>query len=96
MSRRYSMQIWVKDHDVSKINVIEHAIQETWAVDTCGDTEWIGDGYLCGGESEDEFAERIKNIIWEANGAPCVVELAATYLEAPPPCEWFTFHPDTD
>lgn len=44
--------------------------------------ECDGDSSLCGGESEEEFADRISEAIWEANGgAYCMVHVMATYLE---------------
>jgi len=41
---------------------------------------------LCGGESEEEFADRLAGTIWKANGAYCEVTVYATYLESLP-CE---------
>ena len=41
---------------------------------------------LCGGESEEDFADRIAGAIWKANGAYCEVTVYATYLESLP-CE---------
>lgn len=52
-----------------------------------------GDGQLCGGESEDEFAERITKAIWQANGQFCSVEVCATYLEDLP-CEQYQLDRD--
>jgi len=43
-----------------------------------------GEGNLCGGESEDEFAERASLLIWETNGGFCGVMITATYLEDSP------------
>mgnify|MGYP001184889729 CR=1 FL=1 len=39
---------------------------------------------LCGGESEEDFADRIAGAIWKANGAYCEVTVHATYLEGLP------------
>ncbi len=39
------------------------------------------DGVLTGGESEEEFAERVARAVVKANGGPCEVEITATYLE---------------
>jgi len=44
----------------------------------------IGEGCLCGGEAEDEFADRLTAAIWEAHGKYCDVEVSATYLEELP------------
>ena len=42
------------------------------------------EGYLGGGESEEEFVQRLSEEIWKANGAFCRVEIRATYLEELP------------
>lgn len=39
------------------------------------------DDYLCSGETEPEFVERLAKVVWEANGGPCAVSVNATYLE---------------
>jgi len=42
-------------------------------------------GNLCGGESEEEFADRLAAAIWRANScAYCKVEVRATFLEDVP------------
>ena len=38
-------------------------------------------GNLCGGESEEEFTERLSLAVWRANGGYCSVTVDATYLE---------------
>lgn len=43
-------------------------------------------GRLCGGETEEEFADRIATAVWRANGGYCQVTIHATYLEVIP-CE---------
>ena len=40
-----------------------------------------GEGRLGGGESEEEFADRLARAIWNANGAFCEIEVRATYLD---------------
>ena len=39
---------------------------------------------LCGGETEEEFTERLSVAIWRANGGFCEVVVNATYLEELP------------
>jgi hypothetical protein len=41
----------------------------------------FGNGSLCGGQSEDEYAGELAKEIFTANGGPCEVEVCATYLE---------------
>jgi hypothetical protein len=41
-------------------------------------------GSLCGGESEEEFTERLSLAVWRANGRYCCVVVDATYLESLP------------
>ena len=36
---------------------------------------------LCGGESEEQFTERLSLAVWKANGEFCEVTINATYLE---------------
>ena len=50
-------------------------------------------GYLCGGEGENEWAERMYKGIREINDAKCKVEVEAVYLEDPP-CETYSFGDD--
>ncbi|MCK6440327.1 MAG: hypothetical protein L6Q71_09025 [Planctomycetes bacterium] len=40
--------------------------------------------YLCSGEDESEFADRLAVAIWKANGGPCQVDVDATYLDELP------------
>jgi hypothetical protein len=40
--------------------------------------------WLCGGESEEQFTERLSVAIWRANGEFCEVVVNATYLEELP------------
>jgi len=45
----------------------------------------LGTSSLCGGESEEEFAERLSQAVWKANQGYCHVEVQATYLDVDPP-----------
>ena len=42
------------------------------------------DGWLTGGESEEEFSECLARAIWQANGEFCKVDVTAVYLEELP------------
>jgi hypothetical protein len=41
-------------------------------------------GQLGGGETEEEFADRFAKAVMKANGAPCEVDVCATYMEELP------------
>ena len=96
MSRYYQMDIEIDDGDPAKFDKIKEAIGHVWSIDD-EDTwrpaknriDFWGKDYLCGGESEDEFASRVTREIWEANGAYCCVVVNATYLEELP---YETYH----
>ena len=85
MSRYYEMTVTVNDMASDRKDAIEEAARTEWDFGGCyesqGGMTLSGDGQLCGGESEDEFAERITKAVWQANGQFCVVEVTATHLE---------------
>ncbi len=85
MSRLYGMQLVVLGHNPDKIANIEAAAEGEWPfadwVIEDGEMEATGDEFLCGGESEEEFAERLSKAIWLANGSYCHVVVRATFLE---------------
>jgi len=89
MSRFYEMSVEVSGHDPAKSSEIQSAAGQEWPFDDwwfAGDDDAAtmhasGQGSLCGGESEDEFTERLSLAIWRANSAFCRVSVDATYLE---------------
>ena len=88
MSRFYEMAMEVSGIAKGKNQKIHHAVEEEWAVELFDfrkqSASFVGQGSLSGGESEDEFAERVAHSIWKANGAYCKVQVKATYLEELP------------
>jgi len=99
MSRLYSMSVEINGYNPKYRRAIETACRKVWtfddAVSNCAVAKSIkethltigaGDGYLCGGESEEEFTDRLSKAIWKANKGPCIVRVNATYLEELP-CE---------
>jgi hypothetical protein len=48
-----------------------------------------GESNLCGGESEEQFAERFAKAVWKANGKYCKVWVQATFLEDLPHEDYF-------
>jgi len=100
MSRSYNMFIRITNFNQDNKDKIQEAAEDQWG--GLGD-DWYcyesedgiqmssgADGALCGGESEEEFSERMVNAIWEANGEFCHIEISATFLEDLP-CETYSF-----
>ena len=92
MSRYYEMMITISDMAPDRKDAVEAAARAEWDFGDCYEGEGCmtlsGNGQLGGGESEDEFAQRITRAIWQANGQFCSVEVCATYLESLP-CETY-------
>ncbi len=93
MSRHYEMDLCVRRAKPDRVDAIKEAAAEQWsfedwhAVDDPDNPSSFGStgrDNLCGGEGEEEFAERLVRAIWKANGGYCEVEVKATYLEALP------------
>lgn len=90
MSRSYRMSVEVKGVNVKYVNDVEDALMEEWdwsdgwdrynastVVSTCN----TGDSQLCGGETEEEFADRVAAAAWKANRGYCEVSVGALLLE---------------
>ena len=90
MSRFYEMSVAVSGHNPAKVAEIQSMAELEWPFGEW----WFGDGTatmhasgqdsLCGGETEEEFTERLTLEIWRANGGYCRVSVDATYLESIP------------
>jgi hypothetical protein len=94
MSRYYEMSVEVKDYGENKEDVIEKAVEDEWNIEDAftGSGDYLlfsGRGNLVG-DSEDEFAQRVRDAVWRANGVYCPVEVRCIYLEDPP-CEIYSF-----
>lgn len=89
MSRFYEMAVEVSDHDPAKVAEIQAAAEQEWPLadwwcagdDDAATMHASGQSSLCGGETEEEFTERLSLAIWRANGGYCRVSVDATYLE---------------
>lgn len=89
MSRYYEMSVEVSGHASAKADAIQAAAEQEWPFgdwwiagnDDAATMHATGQSSLCGGESEEEFTERLALAIWRANGAFCRVSVDATYLE---------------
>jgi hypothetical protein len=88
MSRAYEMYVEIRAFDADQRIEIESAVSEEWNF-----VDWYfengasprltasGRSNLCGGETEEEFADRLYEAIEKANGKPCALTLDATCLE---------------
>ena len=90
MSRSYAMHIEITGSDPAKQSQIEEVLREHWSIDYFAADNASpllvaeGESSLCGGESEEEFADRIAGAVWKVNGSYCEVMVTATYLDELP------------
>jgi hypothetical protein len=82
------MSVEITGYSPEKADAIRDAANEEWAFDDWNkrDNTLTASGResLCGGETEEQFTERLSLAIWRANGAYCSVTVDATYLESLP------------
>jgi hypothetical protein len=94
MSRAYDMYLEVKEFQPKRSEAIKTEAEAEWPFEWFTDAsdllEGMGESSLCGGESEQEFADRLAKAVWQANGGSCAVLVTATYLENLP-CETYEF-----
>jgi hypothetical protein len=91
MSRSYDMTVEISGYDPAKASEIQAAAEREWPFTDwwfSGDEDENGQDMqasaqhsLSGGESEEEFTERLGVAIWRANGKFCDVSVDATFLE---------------
>jgi hypothetical protein len=97
MSRYYGMSVEIKGYAPDKALAIQAAAEQEWSWEWSWDVkdDWsdyvhkdepnvmtnYGESNLCGGESEEEFAHRLRIAIWRANAMYCEIGVTATYLE---------------
>ena len=94
MSRYYEMTVEISGHNAKRAPRIRAAAREVWPFNDWWTSENADQGglclqassqhSLCGGESEEQFTERLSVAIWRANGGFCEVVVNATYLEELP------------
>jgi hypothetical protein len=89
MSRSYDMTVEVSGHNPNKEPQIKTAAEAEWPfADWCdngeGKIQASAQDYLAGGESEEQFTERVSVAVWRANGSFCEVVVNATYMEELP------------
>ena len=89
MSRFYEMSVEVSGHDSAKVAEVQAAAEQEWPFadwwfagdDNAATMHASGQDNLYGGETEEDFAERLSLAIWRANTGYCRVSVDATYLE---------------
>ena len=98
MSRFYRMFVEIQKHNQNNKDAIINAANEEWNWDDFdsynGNITACGEDNLCGGESEEEFSNRLTTAIWKANGDFCYVIVSCSYLEEDPPTEYYSFGED--
>ena len=78
MSRYYGMTVMIIGADPGRVDAVKQAAEaqwpfEDWLVDPEGVLTASAEDRLCGGETDEEFAQRLTQAIWAANGAFCRV-----------------------
>lgn len=87
MSRSYQMDLYVTNFDPTKVKEIMKAAAKEWDFNfqkfnkESLEIFSSGESCLCGGLSEEEFANILMKSIWKANGPYCNIRIEATYLE---------------
>lgn len=87
MSRAYSMNVKVEGVNTKQTaKIIDDVLMMECGAEDCGwvyDHEYNSafDMCLCGGESEEQFADRISKSIWKALGKYHPICVTETYLE---------------
>ena len=97
MSRSYEMAIEVSGIKKERRKSVLKAVRKKWNIEVVDSGRHgiflSGEGSLCGGESEEEFARRLSRAIWQVNGGYCEVTIKATYLDELP-YETYSFGPE--
>jgi hypothetical protein len=80
------MGVEISGHNPEKEDHIKIAAEgvwpfSDWMVSDKGDLQASASDWLCGGEMEEQFTERLSVAIWRANGVFCEVIVNAVYLE---------------
>jgi len=97
MSRFYEMSVQISEYAQERGKALKVAAETQWSFEDWsedeGEVEACGQGFLSGGESEEQFADRLVWSVWRANGGYCPVTVVATYLENLP-FEEYSFDKD--
>src|SRR3989337_1434316 len=84
----YDMHIQVPCQSLQEARKVFAVLQDEWPTEEETPKffdstlfQYGGEGRLCGGEGEDEFAERVALAVWKKLGRYTEVRVTATYLE---------------
>lgn len=99
MSLYYGMSITIENYDPKRAQHIKEAASAEWNWDDWYEVDKkklsaYGESNLAGGETEEEFAERVYVAVWKANGKYCDVTIEATYLEDLPTTGYYSNRED--
>ena len=99
MSRNYEMIIRVYNvKDEGTKEMIHDVVKEEWSIDDeYEDTDYYvmrGVGSLCGGETEEEFANKVAMALWEKLEKYHRITVEAVYLDDLP-CETYDMGEET-
>lgn len=90
MSQTYNMTLIVCGYVSEKVEAIRDEVNGEWEFDSWDKIKRSGEqsqllgsgvGQLCGGETEQEFVDRMAKAIWRANGAFCEIEIQTVHLD---------------
>jgi len=88
MSTFYGMRVEISGFSASRVEGVKKAAEEEWPFDTWaeykGELSSYAESSLCGGETEEEFADRLAKAVWAANNGFCLLTIDATYLHELP------------
>ncbi len=88
MSRYYGMAVEIRGYKPARREAIKEAAAAEWPFVDWDEYEGAlrcdAESQLCGGETEEQFTERLSTAVWRANGVYCEVIVSATYLEELP------------
>ncbi len=85
MSRYYGMAVEIRGYKPARRKAIQEAAAAEWPFIDWEEYEGTlrsdAESQLCGGETEEQFTERLSTAVWRANGDYCEVVVDAIYLE---------------
>ncbi len=93
MSQTYQMNVFLKNVKAERVGDVAKLAEAEWPFgdwnrdhrdgqdDGLIDLDASGIGSLGGGETAEEFADRLALAVWTANGCYCEVKVCSTYME---------------
>ena len=90
MTSYFSITVQVDGCDRSRTEAVREAVERQWDIECCvrswdnpkdGMLRFVGKACLYAGEQPNNFASRLSEAVWQANGDYCKVELRANGVE---------------